>query len=110
MKTLEDCKDLIAQENDYQGWDDFYEIETDYDCRLSYLEDAAEMYAMQFDKQWISLSDKLPEEGSVLALTSYEKIVCAYFIPLSNEWDVTGYDEPKKLNFISHWMDLPELK
>lgn len=59
--------------------------------------------------KWITIKERLPEkEGTVLACTHYGKTVTAYFMDISNEWDVTGFDGAKELSFITAWMPLPE--
>lgn len=57
---------------------------------------------------WISCSERLPEtDTTVLAITTYEKIVIGYFM-LGDEWDLTGFDGAKQLDFITHWQPLPK--
>lgn len=51
MRTLQECKDEIAIQGGYQNWYDFEESETDFSCRMAYLEDAANLFANQFKEK-----------------------------------------------------------
>jgi len=56
---------------------------------------------------WISVEVEKPETDTiVLCITEYGKYCTGYFM-MGDEWDLSGFDSAKPLNFVTHWQPLP---
>lgn len=129
MKTLQQCKDEVAKQYTYTGhytdrvgqylskkiyfesWDKMENML----CELSggtsdlfeRLEEAAELYASQFKREWIPVTDRLPaHESSVMVYSEREGHRVGWFCTTTKNWFLTGLYKP--IETVTYWMPLPE--